>query len=476
MENQVNYNFILSCLKVIVSQFPDNVIDNVNKQIDELLELEFNEHMLKKTNAIKTYLLIQQYLASKRPEMYPDMVEGMLQGIGDMPIIEAMCSDPFVEKYMTQKYEPFDPNTLDSEIKAKMLMNFDGSYEERKLLRKGIDSDLTKEELSVLTSSPKFRSALVFSIKTHEAQDFFTEMQNEYDENIEWLYKEVDDLKDIYISSCLYNSYRIQFEKVKNLCGIHFLDSCIAAILVSPVDSVIKEYYDIVYYLNIYENTLSPNSWSYVKEYLDGELSDDPQSKALFIDFLSIPEEDGGSPYVNDFCDAVEAYYEEIGESLPFDFSILPSRCTPECDTDESHKDWYEKVPKIKYKGGDNYLFRYLGKLYDRLVEEKWIEADRKNTFIYRLSGFGDVPFNLEHSIKWLGTGRELGFLILALYNHYDKEQDKVTSPRYSKVQAFFGVEGNIKSGLDKWGTNKTWHKIKCMLEDCGFISLKPVK
>lgn len=100
----------------------------------------------------------------------------------------------------------------------------------------------------------------------------------------------------------------------------------------------------------------------------------------------------------------------------------------------------------------------------------------QKNTFIYRLSGYGDVPFNLEQGIKWLGTGRELGFLILALYNHYDKEQGLVVSPPYSKVQAYFGVEGNIKSGLDKWETNKTWHKIESMLEDCGFTSLKPIK
>ena len=148
-------------------------------------------------------------------------------------------------------------------------------------------------------------------------------------------------------------------------------------------DNTWDKYVPLLFYFYIYEYSSSGDSWSHVIDFLGLQFKNNPKEMSLFLKFMSIPEEKGGSLYVNDFCDAVEAYYNSIGESLPFDFSILPSRCTPECDTDESHKDWYEKVPKIKYQGCDNYLFRYLGKLYDRLVEKDWIEKDYLHLPVY---------------------------------------------------------------------------------------------
>lgn len=240
---------------------------------------------------------------------------------------------------------------------------------------------------------------------------------------------------------------------------------------ISDIDGCNDEFCTVVGSFFLYF-LLYDNNW---KEYFWGSFFKNMLQNNQYIAFIKFLMNKGDDPKVNVFCDELEEYYKSIGEPSPFDLSILPNRYVVKSDMDKSHKKWFEKISEVKYGGVDNKLYQKLGKLYDYLLEKGWIELGKKNTFIYRLSGFGDVPFNLEHGIKWLGKGTELGFLILALYNHYNKERDLVVSPPYEKIKKYFGEEGNIRGVSNKWINSKTWHKIKCMLEDCGFENLDPI-
>lgn len=464
------YNIISEFMKEVQMYFPESMMDKINDEIALLEGSSFQINDIEITKSVKHYLLIMQYLQTKDNYIYTSDLEKISEVFNPESISITLFDAVNNGVFDTIKNDKINLATIDQDDRIRILMKFTGSLEEKHLIEKWIDAELEAQEVVDLCTSKNFLSAYMYVIGIKYLQSIYVDCpKSEYDE--------LKELKRVFVARNIYKQYQKQYKLLKAVWGKNIFKRCMYRLMANNYlkDNTWDKYVPLLFYFYIYEYSSSGDSWSHVIDFLGLQFKNNPKEMSLFLKFMSIPEEKGGSLYVNDFCDAVEAYYNSIGESLPFDFSILPSRCTPECDTDESHKDWYEKVPKIKYQGCDNYLFRYLGKLYDRLVEKDWIEKDKKHTFIYRLSGYG-FPLNLEIGIDWKGKGRELGFVILALYNYYDIEQDLIVSPRYSKIQAYFGVEGNIKSGLDKWETNKTWHKIERMLEDCGFTSLKPIK
>lgn len=119
----------------------------------------------------------------------------------------------------------------------------------------------------------------------------------------------------------------------------------------------------------------------------------DESQRFSFVNFLNLSEKDGGSPYAEAFCDAMEQYcYENsIEPAIPLN---LVNRRTAKLVINGS-KGEYVRVLNGKLKGvpkesekEDRILYYKLKELFDKLVELGWIDNEaNKELFVYRLSG-----------------------------------------------------------------------------------------
>ena len=126
-------------------------------------------------------------------------------------------------------------------------------------------------------------------------------------------------------------------------------------------------------------------------------------------------------------------------------------------------------------------MYYSLSNLYDKLVSEEYSLLDQdtpKELFVYRFSGL--LPSGSNSSLifnqimKWNGKKAILGNLIRALYEKGDLND----SPKYRKIQAFFGMDEKTNLAEAKNRTHRT-NSVKTtlkILEGCGFIKVDVFK
>ena len=175
---------------------------------------------------------------------------------------------------------------------------------------------------------------------------------------------------------------------------------------------------------------------------------------------------------------------DEEGDDGTFTNSDFSTSLT--YDNVPNHLNWFEKIPDSKVKGKSdeaikNAMYYSLSNLYDKLVSEEYSLLDQdtpKELFVYRFSGL--LPSGSNSSLifnqimKWNGKKAILGNLIRALYEKGDLND----SPKYRKIQAFFGMDEKTNLAEAKNRTHRT-NSVKTtlkILEGCGFIKVDVFK
>lgn len=186
---------------------------------------------------------------------------------------------------------------------------------------------------------------------------------------------------------------------------------------------------DVFLYAFVYKENWQKNAFEECFDYFN------ETQKLGFIQFLNLSVEEGGSPYVEDFCDAMEHYCfdKNIEPAIKLD---LVKRRNKLLIHDDGKYDTpqFVRVLNSKLKGVanknpkdiDRLLYNDLDKLYGELIEQDYIEKDTdKDLFIYRLSGL-NRPNGKELRQIVLGkakrVGVRMGYILRCLCSD-DKEQ-----------------------------------------------------
>lgn len=215
---------------------------------------------------------------------------------------------------------------------------------------------------------------------------------------------------------------------------------------------------------------------------IPGEL--DSLQRLSFVNFLNLSEKKGGSPYVEEFCDAMEKYcYENnIEPAIPLN---LVNRRTAKLVRNGS-KGEYVRVLSRKLKGvnmdpakEDRILYGNLKKLYCKLIEEGILdETADEGLFIFRLSGL-NKPNELTNNLS-VKDSTKLGLVLRCLCSdllnvfHSKKISkffitDKCKEPNFSANTKVTPKE--MKEPIPK--TN--FYYVVKLLEDLGFCNVTDV-
>lgn len=208
-----------------------------------------------------------------------------------------------------------------------------------------------------------------------------------------------------------------------------------------------------------------------------------PSERLSFVNFLNLSVEDGGSPYAEAFCDAMEQYcYENsIEPAIPLN---LVNRRTAKLVRNGSGGE-YVRVLNRKLKGvnedpakEDRILYDNLKKLHYKLIEDGILDktADEE-LFIFRLSGLNKPGklsnLKVKNSIK-------LGLVLRCLCSDRNNP-----FPR-TKLGSFFitdaGNEPNFSSNtivtqmeMKKPTPKSNFHYVVTLLEEIGFANVRDV-
>lgn len=215
---------------------------------------------------------------------------------------------------------------------------------------------------------------------------------------------------------------------------------------------------------------------------IPGDLN--PSERLSFVNFLNLSVEDGGSPYVEEFCEEMEKYCidNDIEPAFPLN---LVNRRTAKLVRNGS-KGEYVRVLSGKLKGvnmdpdkEDRILYGNLKKLHYKLIEEGILDktAD-EGLFIYRLSGL-NKPDELTNNLK-VKDSTKLGLVLRCLCSdhlnvfHSKKISkffitDKCKEPNFSANTKVTPVE--MKEPIPK--TN--FYYVVKLLEDLGFCNVTDV-
>lgn len=178
--------------------------------------------------------------------------------------------------------------------------------------------------------------------------------------------------------------------------------------------------------------------------------------------------------YCKEFCREYEDYIEEKGIRPLFNTRIVvPVIPDLETDKDESHKNWFVEVDRVKAKDGKKKsLYNALYSLYEWLKGEGYIsEKTSVDLFIYRFSGYL-APKPLEHKISWNGNMNVLAFIFKCLYTR--KDGGSIIKPPYKKLSEFFIPELSNGSQLAGSLDRKKQIDIIQKLELFGFKNVNP--
>lgn len=235
-------------------------------------------------------------------------------------------------------------------------------------------------------------------------------------------------------------------------------------------------------YIEVYSN-----DWRKYRFDEQFDLMDESQ-RFSFVNFLNLSVEDGGSPYAEAFCDAMEQYcYENsIEPAIPLN---LVNRRTAKLVRNGS-KGEYVRVLNGKLKGvpkdserEDRILYYKLKELFDKLVELGWIDNEaNKELFVYRLSGLNKPDgYVIDKKIK-LKRVNKIAYVLRCLCSSSKEEFHSQTLNSF-----FIGPKNNeakfsqgtriTKEDIEKNNPGQKhvfWEVVK-LLEDLGFCNVTDV-
>jgi len=234
-----------------------------------------------------------------------------------------------------------------------------------------------------------------------------------------------------------------------------------------PVDNIEARRKVHFFFITYYE-AYSDNWKKTIFEDMLREQCNNPVNALKFANALKTQK------YCREFCREYEDYIEEKGIRPLFNTSIVvPVIPDLETDKDESHKNWFVEVDRVKAKDGKKKsLYNALYSLYEWLKGEGYIsEKTSVDLFIYRFSGYL-APKPLEHKISWNGNMNVLAFIFKCLYTR--KDGGSIIKPPYKKLSEFFIPELSNGSQLAGSLDRKKQIDIIQKLELFGFKNVNP--
>lgn len=263
------------------------------------------------------------------------------------------------------------------------------------LLSNGLTDDgfqmLINRVLSL--ESKEERIAYVFKHEDLFKQLFLEYSSLSFDKDTEALCFNRDEaLAGLYVLKESYKQFPNLFSKAESFCRNTDKWGKYRAILQvrpeSDYDCFLFGLFEFVRtYIEVYSNDWRKYRFDEQFDLMDGS------QRLSFVNFLNLSVEDGGSPYAEAFCDAMEQYcYEDnIEPAIPLNLvNIRTAKLVR-----NGSKGEYVRVLNGKLKGvpkdsekEDRILYYKLKELFDKLVELGWIANEaNKELFVYRLSG-----------------------------------------------------------------------------------------
>lgn len=358
------------------------------------------------------------------------------------------------------------------------------------LLSNGLTDDgfqmLINRVLSL--ESKEERIAYVFKHEDLFKQLFLEYSSLSFDKDTEALCFNRDKaLACLYVLKESYKQFPNLFSKAESFCQNTDKWGIYRAILqVRPefdYDCILLGLFDIVRtYIEVYSNDWRKYRFDEQFNLMDGS------QRLSFVNFLNLSEKEGGSPYVEEFCDAMEKYcYENnIEPAIPLN---LVNRRTAKLVRNGS-KGEYVRVLNGKLKGvpkdsekEDRILYYKLKELFDKLVELGCIDNEaNKELFVYRLSGLNKPGGNLIDKKIKLKKVTNTAYVLRCLCS-----SSKERFPASVLNSFFIGPKGNparfsqgtriTKEDVEKpnLGQKPVFWEIVRLLEDLGFCNVTDV-
>lgn len=296
-----------------------------------------------------------------------------------------------------------------------------------------------------------------------------------------------EELAQLYVLKESYKQFPNLFSKAESFCRNTDKWGKYRAILqVRPESDYDCFLFGLFEFVRTYIEVYS-NDWRKYRFDEQFDLMDESQ-RLSFVNFLNLSVEDGGSPYAEAFCDAMEQYcYENnIEPAIPLN---LVNRRTAKLVRNGS-KGEYVRVLNGKLKGvpkesekEDRILYYKLKELFDKLVELGWIDNEaNKELFVYRLSGLNKPDdYVIDKKIK-LKRVNKIAYVLRCLCSSSKEEFHSQT------LNSFFIGPKNNEAKFSQ-GTRITkedikkpnivqkpvfWKVVK-LLEDLGFCNVTDV-
>lgn len=214
------------------------------------------------------------------------------------------------------------------------------------------------------------------------------------------------------------------------------------------------------------------------------DLMNEPQ-KTGFVRFLNLSVDDGGSPYVEEFCDALNLYCIEKGIKPTIALGLIKRRKITFVRDASDNKE-YVRVLNNKLKGvskdskeEDEVLHDNLKKLYHILIEKNYIaDENSEDLFVYRLSGLNRPNNNVISKRIICNNVKGMAYVLRGLCS---SSKEKFPS---STLNGFFLSKGgnipNFSSGTNvqesdfcgKTANEKLLEAVS-ILSQCNFINVQ---
>lgn len=211
--------------------------------------------------------------------------------------------------------------------------------------------------------------------------------------------------------------------------------------------------------------------------------------KTGFVRFLNLPVEEGGSLYVEEFCDAMEQYCGENGIRPMIPLNLVKRRNKKELVRDNNTYDDTQyvrvlncKLPRCFGKDKnevDKMLYDKLKKLFDLLVKNGYIENSSSDLFIYRLSGLNRPDDNIvAKSVRCMNV-KGLAYVLRGLCSSSKEKFPSSTLDKFFKTKKGntpnFSSGTNVQVGDLKKLVNKKLSEAIKMLRECGFENVEDI-
>lgn len=242
---------------------------------------------------------------------------------------EALMQDDYVQPNEMTEFgvEFLHKLRTDKEMQRMLHANFDGTVEERKLLKKFIENKISDEEFSQLRYSGSFLKAItpLFSSEYLAADIEDIAKKTEMEVIDERLYF-------IKLSSYVQSKYSEEFNSIRKMFGEYTIALSfhqeIATFLTDLELAKYKKYSLLISLFVLYENNLGESSNWYLIMVMEG-MFQTPYLKVAFLGFLDYCIKKK-TPFANSFCKSAEYIYSQMELEPSIDLTLFEAKRTPE--------------------------------------------------------------------------------------------------------------------------------------------------